>query len=104
MLDFIMNLFGYENINKILIQKDFKCPRKDKIIKKAKFYSETGKYQEMIIINQDKILLDGFSTYMICHNQGKKYVKILKIYMDPKVYREKYKTTIRKTKEKGDKK
>lgn len=86
MLDFIMNLFGYENVNKIRIPEGYKVPRADKIRCKLNFHNATGKFQDTIIINNQNILLDGYITLIICKWAEIKYVKVLKIDTEPKDY------------------
>ena len=102
MLDKIMNLLGYENINKILIPEAFKKPRIEKIRCKAKFYSSTGYFQDKIIINQKRILLDGYVTYCICKWTSRKYVRVLKVNIGFKEYKNEYKFYDTKVKAKGE--
>ena len=99
MLDKIMRLFGYENIDNILIQKNYMTPNVKKIKCKAKFYAATGNFQDKVIINHNKILLDGYVTYTICKWQGRRYIKVLKVWMRPEEYKHNYKFYQVKTKE-----
>ena len=88
MLDLIMNLFGYENINKIWIQPRYKIPKNKKFKCKMKFHDITGEFQDKIVINKSKILLDGYITYRICKytKKKKRYVKVIVVDMDPITY------------------
>lgn len=87
MIDFIMNLLGYENINKIKIPNDYKIPRTNKMKCKADFYNATGQFQDKIIINKENILLDGYITLLLCKMAEKKYVKVLKIRCNQETYK-----------------
>lgn len=87
MLDLIMKFFGYENIYKIKIQKNYKIPRTEKLRSKANFYVTTGKFQDAIVINKDNVLLDGYVTFQLCKWANKKYVKVIKMDADPEKYK-----------------
>lgn len=100
MLDFIMKLFGHENINKIKIPEGYRMPRIDKMKCKASFYAATGEFQDKIIINNKNILLDGYITYKICQWIGSKYVKVLKIDVEPEIYKHSYRGYRLKNREK----
>lgn len=60
---------GYQEIKikKIVIPDAFSAtlPRPDKFKEKYKYYRETGKFSERIILNQNKVLIDGYSTYLL---------------------------------------
>lgn len=79
MIEFIMNLLGFENINKIRVPEEYKIPRAEKLKCKVRFYNKTGKFHDKIIINNQKLLLDGYTTYLLCKWIEKKYVKVIKI-------------------------
>lgn len=100
MLDFIMNLLGYENINKIKVPEGYKIPRSDKMRCKVNFHNATGKFQDKIIINQENMLLDGYITLILCRWAEMKYVKVMKINCSPEVYKMEYRGYRLKTKEK----
>ena len=93
MLDFIMKLFGHENINKIKIPEGYRMPRIDKMKCKASFYAATGEFQDKIIINNN-------ITYKICQWIGSKYVKVLKIDVEPEIYKHSYRGYRLKNREK----
>lgn len=100
MIDFIMNLLGYENINKIKVPEEYRIPRTDKMRCKANFYNVTGKFQDKIIINQERILLDGYITLLLCKWAKRKYVKVMKINCSPAMYKLEYRGYRLKPKEK----
>lgn len=75
MLDLIMNLLGYENINKIKIPEDYKKPREIKLQAKRQFYRKYGVLPE-IILAKSGMLLDGFCSYYIAKVWNLKYVKV----------------------------
>lgn len=91
MLDVIMKLLGYININKIKIPGDYKIPTSDKLRCKMNFYTTTRKYQDTVVINKENIILDGYITYLLCKWAGKKYIKV--VVMDCNHYT--YKTLYR---------
>lgn len=101
MLDFIMSLFGYENIHKIKIPSGYKMPRAEKMRCKASFYATTGKFQDKIIINKEKVLLDGYVTFKLCKWIDKKYIKVLKIDTNPETYKNAYRGYRIKNKERN---
>lgn len=78
MLDLIMKLLGYENINKIRIQEDYKKPREIKLEAKRHFYKKYGILPE-IILDKNNILLDGFCSYYIAQVWDIKYVKVRRV-------------------------
>ncbi len=100
MLDFIMNLLGYENIEKIKIPEEYKYPRTEKLKCKALFYERTGAFLDKVVINNEKTLLDGYITYILCQWKKIKYIKILKINLSPEKYLSKYRAYRLKPKEK----
>lgn len=99
MLDFIMKLLSYENIDRIKIPESYKIPRADKMKCKASFYATTGEFQDKIIVNKENILLDGYITYKICKWINKKYVKVLRINDTPETYKVTYRGYRIKSKE-----
>lgn len=74
MLDLIMKLLGYENINKIKIPEEYKKPREIKLQRKRYFYLRYGVLPE-IILNGSGILVDGYCSYYIAKAANWKYVK-----------------------------
>lgn len=91
MLDFIMKLFGYENIKNIKIQKEYTLPRVKKLLCKATFYQTTGQFLDKVIVNDENILLDGYTTYILNKWLENKYIKVVKISMKPELYKTTYK-------------
>lgn len=75
MLDLMMKLLGYENINKIKIPEGYKKPREIKLNAKKHFYKKHGILPE-IILDKNNVLLDGFCSYYIAQVWNIKYVKI----------------------------
>lgn len=75
MLDLIMKILGYENINKIEIRADYKKPREIKVQAKKAFYRKYGVLPE-IILDKNNVLVDGFCSYYIARVWELKYVKV----------------------------
>lgn len=87
MIDFIMRLFGYENIDRIHIYDDFenKPPNKVKMAERLLYYIEKGKFKVPIVIRKMRFvkhnwwLEDGYTSYLIAKENGIKYVKVVRI-------------------------
>jgi hypothetical protein len=56
----------YVNIDDIVIQELFSQPSIEKITERLNYYKEYGKFEKDIVINKEKILLDGYITYLLC--------------------------------------
>jgi len=54
------------NIADIIIQDSFSQPSIEKISDRLNYYKEHGKFEKDITINKEKILLDGYITYLLC--------------------------------------
>lgn len=78
MLDLIMKLLGYENINKIKIPEDYKKPKEIKLRAKKNFYKKYGILPE-IILDRKNVLLDGFCSYYIAQVWSMTYVKVRRV-------------------------
>lgn len=78
MIDLIMKLLGYENINKIKIPEDYKIPKEIKLQAKKHFYKKYGILPE-IILDRNNVLLDGFCSYYIAKVWNMTYVKIRRV-------------------------
>ena len=80
LLDKIMRLFGYENIENILIRISYKWhpPRKEKMEKRREFYHTYGILYTPIVLER-QILKDGYTSYLIAKENGIKYVKVVRV-------------------------
>lgn len=85
MIDFIMRLFGYENIDNIKIYNDYAKtpPRWKKLETKKWFYEATGKFLSLIVIEKNRTgewyLIDGYTSYLIAKEKNIKYVKVVRV-------------------------
>ena len=87
LLDKIMRLFGYENIENICIYENFKKyqPRKVKMAERILFFKETGKLKVPIVVNKyaglygEFWLKDGYTSYLIAKENNIKYVKVVRV-------------------------
>lgn len=95
-LDPIMQIFGYMNIEKILIPDNYKAPGFEKLRCKAEFYKRTGKFLDRVVINKYGQLLDGYTTIFLAKAAEQRYVKVDVIDM----LKSEYINTFRKYKEK----
>ena len=98
MLDFIMNLLGFENVRNIKIPQEYKIPRTEKLNAKWRFYQDTKKFMDKVIINNEKMLLDGYTTIILCKWKDKKYIRVARINMSNEEYLNKYKSYDQKRK------
>lgn len=53
-------------------------PREEKMNYKISYYLITGKFEQPIVINKEGYLIDGYTTYLICKNRNKKYVRVVR--------------------------
>lgn len=53
-------------------------PKKKKMDYKISYYLITGKFEQPIVINKEGYLIDGYTTYLICKNRNKKYVRVVR--------------------------
>ena len=95
-LDPIMQILGYMNIEKILIPDNYKTPRFEKLRCKAEFYKHTGKFLDRVVINKYGQLLDGYTTIFLAKSAKQKYIKVIVIDM----LKSEYMNTFRKYREK----
>ena len=95
-LDSIMQIFGYMNIEKILIPDNYKTPRFEKLRCKAEFYKHTGKFLDRVVINKYGQLLDGYTTIFLAKSAKQKYIKVIVVDM----LKSEYMNTFRKYREK----
>lgn len=92
-MDWIMKLFGYENIKNIKIPKCFAVPSASKMRNKANFYNATGIYQDKVVINNKGLLLDGYITYLFEKwRKDRKYIKVIRIDCNLAEYENLYKS------------
>lgn len=96
LIDRILKVFGYMNIERILIPKDYKIPRAQKLECKARFYKQTGKFLDRVVVNKYEQLLDGYTTIFLAKVAKQKYIKVIVIDM----LKTDYMNTFRKYKEK----
>ena len=87
MLDWIMKLLGYERVENIKVPVQFKVPCVEKIRCKDIFWHTTRKYQDVIVINEENISLDGYITLILARWNAAKYAKVLRL---KKISLEKY--------------
>lgn len=53
-------------------------PKKKKMDYKISYYLITGEFEQPIVINKEGYLIDGYTTYLICKNRNKKYVRVVR--------------------------
>lgn len=65
-------------VSDIIIPKHFQAvvPRAQKMNKKRAFYKKYDVYESKVILNKDFMLLDGYTTYLLCIENGDKYVDV----------------------------
>ncbi len=65
-------------LSKIKIPKEFELhpPKFKKMLEKIAFYLEHRKFEQPIIIDKNNILVDGYTTYLLATECGKKYMLV----------------------------
>ena len=68
----------YIKIDDIVIPEEFKAtyPRFKKMVEKREYFRKYGKYESKVILNKDFMLIDGYTTYLLCIENGEKYVDV----------------------------
>ena len=76
----ILKLFGYAKIENIKIQEEFKKhpPRTNKMRAREVYYLRYEKFQQAIILDKNGYLIDGYTSYLVAKELGKKYVKVIR--------------------------
>lgn len=80
-IDKLIRKLGYEYIDNIRIKSRWKrtLPKQSKMEYKRLYYMTYGMYQSKIIINKNNTLVDGYTTYLLEKEKGKKIVKVKRI-------------------------
>ena len=91
MLDFIMRLFGYENIRNIKIPTEYTIPGTKKIQCKATFFQTTRQFLDKVVVNNDNVLVDGYTTYILNKWLENEYIKVVRIDTSLQLYKTVYK-------------
>lgn len=67
-----MELLKDFQIKDIVISEDFKntTPAERKLQRKEDYFINTGKLPEDIVINDDNVLIDGYTTYLVAVKHG----------------------------------
>lgn len=67
-----MKLLKDFQIKDIVISEDFKntTPAERKLQRKEDYFINTGKLPEDIVINDDNVLIDGYTTYLVAVKHG----------------------------------
>ena len=67
-----MELLKDFQIKDIVISEDFKntTPAERKLQRKEDYFVNTGKLPEDIVINDDNVLIDGYTTYLVAVKHG----------------------------------
>ena len=66
-------------LNKIVISKEFKRtkPKQEKIDKIIQIYNIKGSFDKHIVINKNKLLIDGYARYIAAMQLGLKSVEVM---------------------------
>lgn len=82
---FILRLLGGIYIDEIIIPKNYKEPRKEKLNNKQLFYIVNGYFENNIIIDENNRLIDGYTTYYIAKNiYNFKYIEVTRVRLKNK--------------------
>lgn len=76
----ILRILGYEYLSDIKINKRWKEPREIKLLNKLLYYAKYGQYEsEIVIKGKNNMLIDGYTTYILEREKGKKIVKVKRV-------------------------
>lgn len=80
-MNLILRLLGMEKLSNIKIQNKFKAcpPRWTKMLDKQVFYIENGKFEQPIVVDKDNVLIDGYTTYLLAKQMGRKYMLVKRV-------------------------
>ena len=80
-IDKLIRKLGYEYIDNIRIKSRWKRmpPKESKMQSKRYYYMLYGMYQSKITINKNNTLVDGYTTYLLEKEKGKKIVKVKRV-------------------------
>lgn len=78
MIKQILRMLNKENINNIKIKKGFEehKPKIEKMTSKLVFYTQTGKFKDEIVLDNNNYLIDGYTTYLLAKTLNKKYIRV----------------------------
>lgn len=64
-------------LSKIKISDGFKAhkPSKEKMFEKIEYFMLNGKFKEKIILDKNNVLVDGYTTYLLAKQSGKKFIR-----------------------------
>ncbi len=79
-------VYGKDNPYEVINIDEIKIPRnfsksginKKKLQQKEAFYIEFGYYQDRIILDENNLLLDGYSTYMLAKKNGVNEIEVIR--------------------------
>lgn len=71
-------------IKEIIISEDFKNtpPTEGKMQFKREYLKKTGVLKKNIVINDENVLIDGYTTYLLALENGMDHVSIIKGYVE----------------------
>lgn len=77
----VLEFLGYIDISKIKIKEEFKKtkPSYKKMQEKKMFFVITGKFMEPIVIDQNNVLINGYTSYILADYNYYKYVKVKRV-------------------------
>lgn len=81
MRNLIKRILGIERLDKIVVSMAFKehPPKESKMMSRSIYHIVYHKFKVLIVINNNNVLLDGYTSYLIAKELGKKYVKVTRV-------------------------
>ncbi|MCI8620607.1 MAG: hypothetical protein HFJ50_01995 [Clostridia bacterium] len=81
MRNLIKRILGIERLDKIVVSMAFKehPPKESKMISRENYYIVYHKFKVPIVITNKYDLIDGYTSYLIAKQLGKKYVKVTRV-------------------------
>lgn len=65
-------------LDRIKIQEEFKKhpPKSNKMFKKLTFFIKHNRYEQPIVVDENNVLVDGYTTYLLEKITNKEYVVV----------------------------
>ena len=71
-------------IYEIKIKKEFqrKQPGLEKMIEKDQYYIENQRFKEIIVLDENRVLQDGYTTYLLAKKHEFNFAPVMFVYED----------------------
>lgn len=61
----------------IVVPAEFQAskPKFNKMVAKREYLKKFGKYESKVVLTKDFMLIDGYTTYLLCAENGNRYIE-----------------------------